>query len=124
MRAVRRLASRTHQRLAVSVCASGSTYGEPSITTRDSSGCLILTVSSRPAGLHANTATARVPPSAMPGSSSTPRTASTSARNAIRSSWARPPSRPSTLCWASLSTEVIALARADGVANSEGSRFR
>jgi hypothetical protein len=124
MRAVRRLASSTHQRAPAVAWTSGSTYGVASITTRDSAGRGIRTVSSSPAGPHAKTATARVPSSPMLGCSSTSRTASRSARSDIRSSWGRSPSISSTLRCASFISDEIALARAGGVANSEGSRLR
>src|SRR4051794_39268121 len=124
MRALRRLASRTHHSPPAVACTSGSTKGVLSITTRDSRARLTRTVSNSPAGPQAKTATPRVPSSAMPGCSSASRTASTSSRSAMRSSWERSPSSSSTLRWASLRREVIALARAGGVANSAGSRLR
>ena len=121
MRALRRLASSTHQRPPPGRPSSGSTNGVASITTFEASGCGTRTVSSRPAGPQAKTATARAPSSAMSGCSSTSRTASRSARSAIRSSWLR--SSSSSILWrASFISEVISLARAGGVPNSDGSR--
>ncbi len=123
IRATRRLTSSTHQRSPPGPPTSGSTYAWSSTTARDSIGCASRTTSSTSAGPQANTATARVPFVATSEASSTSRTRSTSARSAIRSSWPRP-SASSTLWAAAVSTELISVARAGGVANSLGSRLK
>ena len=98
-------------------------YGERSSTTAKSTGWLSRTTSSRSAGSHAYTATARVPFWAMSLAISVSRTRSMSAFSATRSSWSSP-SAWSTRWAASVITEVTAVERAAGVANSVGSRLR